>query len=83
MMPKESVCVFFVISASFRQNSQNAHDGTIFHHPANGTTVALQKWGRTLHRLNTAIPRLLDPRRVAILSPKDGHYEPNIFLLLV
>jgi hypothetical protein len=25
---------FFVVSASFRQNSQNAHDGTIFHHPA-------------------------------------------------
>jgi len=28
------VCCFFVISASFRQNSQNAHDGTIVHHPA-------------------------------------------------
>jgi hypothetical protein len=27
-------CGFFVISASFRQNSQNARDGTLFHHPA-------------------------------------------------
>jgi hypothetical protein len=25
---------FLLISASFRQNSQNAHDGTSFHHPA-------------------------------------------------
>jgi len=25
---------FFDVSASFRQNSQNAHYGTIFHHPA-------------------------------------------------
>ena len=24
----------FVVSASFRQNSQNVHDGTFFHHPA-------------------------------------------------
>jgi hypothetical protein len=24
----------FVVSASFRRNPQNAHDGTIFHHPA-------------------------------------------------
>jgi hypothetical protein len=29
---------FFVVSALFRQNSQNAHDGTFFHHPA-GTVV--------------------------------------------
>jgi hypothetical protein len=29
-------CGFFVISASFRQNSQIAHDGTFFHHPAIG-----------------------------------------------
>jgi hypothetical protein len=28
---------FFVVSASFRQNSHNAHDGTIFHHPAKAT----------------------------------------------
>jgi hypothetical protein len=32
-------CGFFVISASFRQNSQNAHDGTLFHHPASETDV--------------------------------------------
>jgi len=25
---------FFVVSASFRRNPENAHDGTIFHHPA-------------------------------------------------
>jgi hypothetical protein len=25
---------FFVVSASFRLNSQNARDGTFFHHPA-------------------------------------------------
>jgi hypothetical protein len=31
---------FFVVSASFRQNSQNAHDGTIFHHPASGAIGA-------------------------------------------
>jgi hypothetical protein len=32
---------FFVVSASFHQNSQNAHDGTIFHHPARGTIMRL------------------------------------------
>jgi hypothetical protein len=32
---------FFVISALFRQNFQNAHDGTFFHHPANGQNPAV------------------------------------------
>ncbi|MEN9845535.1 MAG: hypothetical protein RIS36_682, partial [Pseudomonadota bacterium] len=31
---------FFVVSASFRQNSHNAHDGTIFHHRANALALS-------------------------------------------
>ncbi len=35
---------FFVVSASFRRNPQNAHDGTIFHHPAKAPTPSDQRW---------------------------------------
>jgi hypothetical protein len=33
---------FFVVSASFRQNSQNAHYGNLFHHPASFATKGFQ-----------------------------------------
>ena len=35
---------FFGISASFRLNSQNAHDGTFFHHPAGRKQTLSAHW---------------------------------------
>jgi hypothetical protein len=41
--------VFFSVSASFRLNSQSAHDGTFFHHPA-GETRRSERDSATLAR---------------------------------